>query len=82
MHEDGIGMARTLESEFRDPNAEPTGGRSGFLCLGRWSSLPTVTEHLAWVLRPTRLALRSAARVWRAASGPGVESDERGARTR
>ena len=30
MHEDGIGMARTLESDFRDPTAVPTGPRSGF----------------------------------------------------
>ena len=30
MHEDGIGMARTLEAEFHDPPAEPTGPRAGF----------------------------------------------------
>ena len=30
MHEDGIGMARTLESDFHDPDAVPTGPRSGF----------------------------------------------------
>jgi len=30
MHEDGIGMARTLEREFHDPAAEPTGTQSGF----------------------------------------------------
>ena len=30
MHEDGIGMARTLEREFNDPAAEPTGTQSGF----------------------------------------------------
>lgn len=30
MHEDGIGMARTLESEFQNPTTEPTRPRSGF----------------------------------------------------
>lgn len=30
MHEDGIGMARTLEREFHDPAAEPTGTQPGF----------------------------------------------------
>ncbi len=31
MHEDGIGMARTLEAEFHDPSvSEPTGPRAGF----------------------------------------------------
>jgi putative radical SAM enzyme (TIGR03279 family) len=30
MHEDGIGMARTLESEFHDPTAAPAGPRAGF----------------------------------------------------
>ena len=30
MHEDGIGMARTLESEFQSPTAVPTRPRSGF----------------------------------------------------
>ena len=30
MHEDGIGMARTLESEFREPTSAPTGPRAGF----------------------------------------------------
>ena len=30
MHEDGIGMARTLEAEFHDPTAEPTGTQAGF----------------------------------------------------
>jgi putative radical SAM enzyme (TIGR03279 family) len=30
MHEDGIGMARTLEAEFHDQSAEPTGTRPGF----------------------------------------------------
>jgi len=31
MHEDGIGMARTLEAEFHDPTVtEPTGPRAGF----------------------------------------------------
>ena len=30
MHEDGIGMARTLESEFHDPDAAPGDPRSGF----------------------------------------------------
>ena len=30
MHEDGIGMARTLESEFNDDSTEPTGPRAGF----------------------------------------------------
>ncbi|MDE0065878.1 MAG: DUF512 domain-containing protein [Acidimicrobiaceae bacterium] len=30
MHEDGIGMARTLESEFHSPTTEPTRPRSGF----------------------------------------------------
>lgn len=30
MHEDGIGMARTLEQEFHDPTAEPTGTQAGF----------------------------------------------------
>ena len=30
MHEDGIGMARTLEAEFHDETAEPTGTRAGF----------------------------------------------------
>jgi NifB/MoaA-like Fe-S oxidoreductase len=30
MHEDGIGMARTLEAEFLDPTAEPTGTQAGF----------------------------------------------------
>ncbi len=30
MHEDGIGMARTLESEFHNPTAEPTRPVSGF----------------------------------------------------
>ena len=30
MHEDGIGMARTLEAEFHDPTAEPTGTQPGF----------------------------------------------------
>ncbi len=31
MHEDGIGMARTLEAEFNDPAVtEPTGPRAGF----------------------------------------------------
>ncbi|GJM37920.1 MAG: hypothetical protein DHS20C19_12870 [Acidimicrobiales bacterium] len=30
MHEDGIGMARTLELEFHDPSSEPTGTQSGF----------------------------------------------------
>lgn len=30
MHEDGIGMARTLEAEFHSPTAEPTRPRQGF----------------------------------------------------
>lgn len=30
MHEDGIGMARTLESEFWNPTTDPTRPRSGF----------------------------------------------------
>ena len=30
MHEDGIGMARTFEAEFRRETAEPTGVRPGF----------------------------------------------------
>lgn len=30
MHEDGIGMARTLEAEFHNPTAEPTGTQAGF----------------------------------------------------
>jgi len=30
MHEDGIGMARTLEAEFHDPTAEPVGTQAGF----------------------------------------------------
>ncbi|MEM7141989.1 MAG: DUF512 domain-containing protein [Actinomycetota bacterium] len=30
MHEDGIGMARTLEREFADPAASPTGTQAGF----------------------------------------------------
>jgi putative radical SAM enzyme (TIGR03279 family) len=30
MHEDGIGMARTLEAEFHDPASEPTGTQAGF----------------------------------------------------
>ncbi len=30
MHEDGIGMARTLESEFQSPTTVPTRPRSGF----------------------------------------------------
>lgn len=30
MHEDGIGMARTLESEFQNPTTDPTRPRSGF----------------------------------------------------
>ena len=30
MHEDGIGMVRTLESEFLNPTGEPTRPRSGF----------------------------------------------------
>jgi len=30
MHEDGIGMARTLEAEFHDPAAEPVGTQAGF----------------------------------------------------
>lgn len=30
MHEDGIGMARTLEIEFNDHTAEPTGTKAGF----------------------------------------------------
>lgn len=30
MHEDGIGMARTLEAEFLDPTAQPTGTQAGF----------------------------------------------------
>jgi NifB/MoaA-like Fe-S oxidoreductase len=30
MHEDGIGMARTIEAEFHDPTAEPIGTQAGF----------------------------------------------------
>jgi len=30
MHEDGIGMARTLEAEFHDPSADPVGTQAGF----------------------------------------------------
>ncbi len=30
MHEDGIGMARTLELEYHDPTAEPAGTQAGF----------------------------------------------------
>ena len=56
MHEDGIGMARTLESEFQSPTAVPTRPRSGFFA---WVDGAPADGYRSpgWIHQPTRLAL-------------------------
>ena len=56
MHEDGIGMARTLESEFRVPPRCPHALDPGFL-LGSMAPPLTATDRPGWIHQPTRLAL-------------------------
>jgi putative radical SAM enzyme (TIGR03279 family) len=52
MHEDGIGMARTFELEFRGQSVEPTGPRSGFFAAVDLPANPAAYTGL----RPTSVA--------------------------